>query len=122
MEGARIAVIEDREQLRQAMRLLLEHHGHEVVAEAADLDEALALVDDMADGVVKADVMLLDGNLQPATDTGEDARLISERVLNRGLAIAVLGFSLGSMHRYGVEVTADPGKDPIAVVEAIAAL
>lgn len=122
MEGARVALIEDREQMRRMMRLLLEDNGHEVVAEASDLDEALALVDDMADGVVEADVVLLDGNLQPATDTGEDARRVSERLQNRGVTTAVLGFSLSSMERYGIQVTADPGKDPTAVMQAIAEL
>lgn len=122
MEGARVAVIEDREQLRQMMCMLLEHHGHEVVAEAGTLEEALSLVDAMAEGFVEVDVVLLDGNLQPAAELGDDARQVSERIRERSVGAAILGFSAGSMAQYGVEVTADPGKDPIAVVEAIAAL
>lgn len=122
MENAKITIIEDSESLRGAATIFLEARGHTVVAQAATLDAALDLVDRIADNTLESDVIVLDGNLTPHTETGADARRIMERITERGVGSAVLGFSEKSMNDYGIEVTIDAGKSLAAVNKAISEL
>lgn len=120
MDGARVVVIEDRERNRIEAKKSLETNGHSVVGEAATLIEALSLVDTIGTGELEADVILLDGNLEPDSDLGGDARTIASRIKENGITSRIIGFSSLPMRHYSVEVDADSGKDMNEVIEAIA--
>lgn len=122
MDGARIALIEDVESNRLVAGMHLEGAGHEIVVEATTLDEALAVIDGIADGTHEVDVILLDGNLRPNTDTYEDARAVAERIAEKGVSAVVIGFSRGSLKQKGVDVYADTYKGHKTVLEIIRSL
>lgn len=119
MEEARVVVIEDDEMHRELARQYLAKRKHSVVAEASTVPEAFVLVDRIAASEIEADVILLDGNLTPEAYDGEDARRIAERMSEARVTAKIIGFSLGSMEEYGVEVHADTFKDMHAVIQAI---
>lgn len=119
MDGAKVAVIEDGDMMRSIVREQLESSGHKVVAEADSLERAFEVVGAIATGDIEADVIILDGNLRPRTDNGEDARRVAEMIRERGVTSKIIGFSLNPMATYGVEVDADPGKDLVGVLFAI---
>ncbi|MEM8904544.1 MAG: response regulator transcription factor, partial [Actinomycetota bacterium] len=54
----RVVVVDDQPMMRAAFRTILEAAGHEVVGEAGDGDEALAVVDEHAPEVVLMDVRM----------------------------------------------------------------
>ena len=122
MDKAKIALIEDVESNRLVFGMYLEDAGHEIVVEATNLGEALAVVDGIADGIHEVDVVLLDGNLQPETDTYDDARAVAERIKERGVSAVVIGFSLGSLNEKGIPVHADTYKSHKKLLEIIRAL
>lgn len=96
--GARILIVEDHPTMREAMRMVLEHEGHEIL-EAADGTSALATVREQKPDLVfldlnipgvsgddvlvrlKADPATADVRVIIVTATGEEDR---ERVLNLG--------------------------------------
>jgi len=110
MESARVIIIEDDELFREMTIENLRAIGHQVVGQASTRKEALDLIDSMGRCEVEADVVLLDGNLVPDTDTYEDARIISARLKENGVTSKVLGFSLGTLSSHGIDVDADVGK------------
>lgn len=127
MENARVAIVEDMEKIRQMVRLSLIGDGHNVVAEATNLEEAFSLVDKLAQGEIEADVVLLDGNLGDKTEEKEykphdDARQILARIREAGIASTVIGFSADYLREAGIDVDADTAKSIEAVIETIDAL
>ena len=120
MEGARVVVFEDNDRLREHACLELENHEHQVTAYAKTLRQALAVVEDIADGEIQADVVLLDGNLGGENRDCYDARQICQRMQERGVAAKVIGFSAGDMRMHGVDVDFDSQKNIFAAIDAIA--
>ena len=70
----RIFLVEDNTAVREGVRRTLEESGHEVVAEAVTLQDALNFVDQLKEGVV--DVAILDGSLFPGSQ--EDGRRVAK--------------------------------------------
>jgi CheY-like chemotaxis protein len=119
MEKTRIVIIEDSEQIRSLAKRALIARGHLITGEAATLRDGLALLDSIASGDLEADAILLDGNLTPNDRSGNDARLLVERIIKTGITSKIIGFSGSEMSDYGVEVDVDPGKDMASMLNAI---
>jgi len=95
MEKANVVIIEDNGQMRNLVKRCLETHGHLITGEAATLHDGLTLLDSIANGDLDADAILLDGNLTPNGHSGNDARLLIERIRETGVLHLKLS---GSLH------------------------
>lgn len=112
MENVKLAVFEDGDVFRQMVQKVLEKTGrHTVVAEAVTLDEALAVVDQISQGL-EVDAVLVDGNLSKAVETslGHDALKIVEAMKAKGLTAKIIGFSSLGLTMHGIPVDIDLGK------------
>lgn len=77
MENSRIYLVEDNEQVRGFMKLMLEElGGHKVVKEAASVQEVKASIGSFEPDEV--DVALVDGNLGTSNDQSDGARVAAE--------------------------------------------
>jgi CheY-like chemotaxis protein len=97
MELARVAIIEDKDEIRSLTRRALETANHTVVSEAKTREEAIELVDRVAAGDIEVDVYLLDGKLHKESAIGEDARIISQRMQIQRIGGHVIGFSIDEL-------------------------
>ena len=122
MEKARIVIIEDSEQMRSLAKRALVGRGHLITGEAATLGDGLALLGSIASGDLEADAILLDANLSPNDKSGNDARILVEKIRETGITSKIVGFSGLGMSEYGVKVDIDPGKDIVRMVAAIESL
>ncbi len=121
MESARVLVIEDDDGIRDSLQRYLALGQHIVKREAATLLAALAAIDDMHQGSLDCNVIILDGNLRPGLTDGSDAKDVLERVKNTGITAKIIGLSGNSMKNYGLKVDADitKGASLFPVLEAI---
>lgn len=108
MHEGRVVHFEDSETFRESVadHLEIQDSAHQIVGEAGDLPSALAALERISRGELEANVILLDGNLTSATN-GSDARTITGRIGELGLAVRVVGLSSDAMEKYGVQVDAD---------------
>lgn len=88
----RVGIFEDDESVRGLISDIVAMDGHDIVAEAASMREALEIIAGL--GRRALDVAFVDGNLTPGITTGADgaeiARLLRETV---GEEVVVVGFS-----------------------------
>ena len=110
MDRAKIALFEDNPRDREFARKFLTLFGHEIVVEADNLDDALTVVEGIADGTHEVDLILLDGNLRPNDNSYNDARKVFGRITETGVTKTVFGYSLGSLIDNGIGVKADTYK------------
>src|ERR1044072_8583260 len=111
MEAGRVVIFEDdRFFSERAARIIQADSTHTVVATADTLDGALEVVVQMATGELERDAVVLDGNLTPDATDGFDARAIAQAIRSAALSVKLVGFSLGRMSTYGVDVDVDLGK------------
>ncbi len=110
MDHARVVHFEDDDNLAATYAVSLELFSddrHAIVGRAADLAGSLAMLDEIADDTLKANVVLLDGNLAPGDESGSDARAVRDRIAELALPVRVVGNSSHPMEEIGVEVDAD---------------
>lgn len=97
MEGARVVIIEDDEEIRGFIRYYVEREGHIVTEEAGTLDEAFNVIDRVESGDVKCNVLCVDGSLASGAGGVEDGRAVVEDVRHRKLGVKIVGFSANLM-------------------------
>lgn len=119
MDNARVCVAEDNEFERHYIRKALAGSGHEIVRENDTLDGTLQTLEDIRDGRLACDVLLLDGNLSPDSRDCADAKIVTELARAYNLGIKIVGFSTYRMSRYGVDVDVDPGKHQTDYLAAV---
>ena len=73
-DHVRVMIVDDHHIVRSSLRLLLEKHGHEVVAEAASTEEAIALAPKARPQVVMMDLEM------PGSDGLTAARLLHKLI------------------------------------------
>jgi len=91
-EHARIGIVDDDVDVRESIRRFLRMSGHEVVAEAGSLKEALLLASRL--NYLDVEVLLLDGNLG---ESNEDWREVLEAVSHYAPGVKVVAFSSNPM-------------------------
>ncbi|MBW3569094.1 hypothetical protein KY385_03105 [Candidatus Parcubacteria bacterium] len=114
MNNGRAVHFEDHETFRRMTKRCLKLSSdkrHEVVGEAADLAGAFAVLHEIETGNLKANVVILDGNLTSGTTTGEDARKITQYINDRNIPVRVVGMGGRAMKEVGVEVDVDITKE-----------
>lgn len=126
MEGARIAVIEDMPGSQKVVARTARIAGHEVVATANDLPQAIELSEKIVGGELEVDVVVLDGNLSPDFGGGADARhvmrllgyhnpeMIGYDGSDEQTIVPVIGYSALSFREYGLTPACDAGKSDLA--------
>lgn len=85
-----VAVVDDQPMMRAAFRTILEAAGHEVVAEAGDGDEALAVVDEHEPEVVLMDVRM----------PGRDGLSATAAILRRHIGVRVIVLTTFDLDEY----------------------
>lgn len=93
MEKAKIVVMEDNEDQRLFLRNILKKNGHSVVAEAVNRAAALALLDEINQGELECDAIILDGNLTKGAVDCRDAQDVNDKRKELGIKIPLIGFS-----------------------------
>jgi len=93
MHEAKVVIIEDNEDVRLLARTMLKLKNHHVVGEAGTLQQAISIIDQVANGDLEVDVYLLDGNLREESMRGEDAQIISQHMRARKILGHIIGFS-----------------------------
>jgi hypothetical protein len=111
MHEGRVIHIEDEGAFRRKLVRDLEGSVHRVVAEAADLDTAFSLLDQVKAGELGANVVALDGRLSDDSPELSDARKIVVRIEELGLDLQIIGLSGSAMKGAGIEVAIDVGKN-----------
>ena len=106
MEKAKIVVMEDNEDQRLFLRNILKKNGHSVVAEAVNRAAALALLDEINQGELECDAIILDGNLTKGAVDCRDAQDVNDKRKELGIRIPLIGFSHLSLSELGI-VTPD---------------
>jgi DNA-binding NtrC family response regulator len=97
MEKARIIIIEDNPDLRLMCKENLEIRNHKIIGEAGSLSAAQALVDSLNPDDV--DIAIVDGNLTPKTDTGDDGEKVTTEIHEKLPGVTVIGWSLSGSVR-----------------------
>ena len=115
MQGAKIAVFEDDTSHQKLIAEVASIYGHEVVLSANSLRFAMESLDLVAQGVIKVDAYILDGNLGVERD-GRDARIIAQKMGELGLGGLLIGYSA---NEYPVPVDFDSEKDALAAMDFI---
>ncbi len=94
MDGAKVGIFEDHKGWCEVLTEILEENGHTVVAIACSMNEARTAIDGLGEGSL--DVAVVDGNLNPNTDTGDDGAEITRLLKERLGGIVIIGFSGGN--------------------------
>jgi hypothetical protein len=89
-ENANIAIIEDKSYLRTLMSRNLKVKGHNVVAEASTMTEALVLIPRFEELGVQ--VAIIDGSLGRHSE-GEDGEIVSKTIKELAPQVTTLGWS-----------------------------
>jgi DNA-binding NarL/FixJ family response regulator len=97
MDKARIIIIEDDDLMRMMCRENLEVRKHVIVGEAGTLATAHELIESLTPEQV--DIAIVDGNLTPRTDTGNDGENIAKSIHDKLPGVTVIGWSLSGVVR-----------------------
>lgn len=106
-EKARIFVAEDDSDWQEIISSKLRRAGHQVVARASSLPEALSAVKTLLN--LNVDVAVLDGNLNEHDHDGRDGQSVLRAIREHAPHIRVVGMSGASFR--GADV--DLGKDNV---------
>lgn len=119
MDNAKILLAEDNEMERYYVKKALRGSGHEVVREAEDLQTTIDALEDIRDGNLDCDVLILDGNLSRDSRQCADAKIVTELARAYNLGLRIVGFSTYSMTSLGIPVDIDPGKGQLDSLAAV---
>ena len=97
MDKARIIIIEDDSVMRMMCRENLEVRKHTIVGEAGTLATANELINSLTPEDV--DIAIVDGNLTPRTDTGNDGESVTRDIHDKLPGVTVIGWSLSGVVR-----------------------
>jgi len=97
MHEAKVGIFDDNKPIRIVLRGIVESESHQVVAEAASVQEAIEIIEGLSEGDI--DVALVDGNLDGPRAGGADGELIASLLRERFSRMVIIGIS---------------GSDPIA--------
>lgn len=117
MDGARVAIFEDHEGIREILSLGLTTHGHTVTLQAGSMDAARDALQVITDD--DFDIAIVDGNLDGGKISGEDGAEIASLIRQKAAKVAIIGFS-ASLPVEGAHV--DVGKDINGVINHITGL
>lgn len=117
MDGARVAIFEDQEGIREILRRGLSSNGHTVTFQAESMDAARNALEGVNEN--DFDIAIVDGNLDSDTISGEDGAEIASLIRRKAANVAIIGFS-ASAPVVGADV--DVGKDIRGVINHIAGL
>lgn len=112
MKSADILLVEDVSFVREVVRERLEA-PYRITREAATLDEALEAIEDVAQGNLACDVVVLDGDLVDLDESsrhpfaGYAASQVVSRIRQMELPLKVIGFSANSLTELGIPVDVD---------------
>jgi CheY-like chemotaxis protein len=122
MEHANIVIIEDNEPVRQTTERYIRYLGHNVTAAVATLETALSTVNAIEAGTVACDAVILDANLSPASQEGDDGAIVAARLRQLEIPVKIIGFSARSMEDYGIRVDYDTCKEWDRLEQALQSL
>lgn len=86
---------------------ILDSGQHEMAAQAETVEEALAIVEDMQQGNLEVDAVLLDGNLDSYQVHCDDAKRIALAMKEAGLTTPIVGISAYELQKIGIPVDVD---------------
>lgn len=111
MEKARIVVFEDNAEIKKLLNLAISETSHQIIAEAETRQEAEVIIDRLCcpEDELKADAILMDGNLRESPGHGEDASYLAELIKVRKISSVIIGFSANSLS-YNPNIDIDFGK------------
>jgi len=101
-EKAKVFVTEDDERFQKIIKRYLEEAGHSVIATATNLDQALAMVDQLEQ--LGVDVAVLDGNLDKDDVSGYDGRTVLEAIREKTPRVKTIGMSGNSVKGTDVDL------------------
>lgn len=123
MEQARIVFFEDLNHEVDKARIAIEiasENDHQIVATESTVQGALNCLKRISTGGLRANVVVLDGNLSGSQETnGNDAAKIIHAIRESKLLVHVVGYSALPMSDYGLRVGADANKDPFRLAEIL---
>lgn len=119
MENAKILLAEDDENVRHVIRKNFADSTHEIVREEATLHGTIQAIEDIRDGRLECDVMLLDGNLSRDSRDCEDARIVVDLAHAYELGVKIVSISSMHMPDLGINVDSAPGKHQIDLLPAV---
>lgn len=88
-----LLVIEDNLEICGLIRALANDEAFNYAADAHTRDEAIARIQELQDGSLRADVVLLDGALSDGSRMGEDAEILYPKIREAAPAALVIGIS-----------------------------
>lgn len=110
MENARVMIVDDNVWERRLVGKALVGSGHEVVHETDSLNSTLNALEDIRDGRLECDAIVLDGNLDRTSRHCADAKIVASLARAYELNVKLIGHSTYDMLAMGVELDSDPGK------------
>lgn len=113
-----IFIAEDHEKSREIAKKHLARAQHPVLVEASNLATALSLVEQLP--VLGIELAILDGNLTPGDDSGNDGKTIAEAIRKHCPGIKILVWSRQA-YTWG-DAYCPKGPDYNKLVEAVIAL
>jgi CheY-like chemotaxis protein len=90
-EHANVAVIEDDPDNQRRIAERLTKSGHQVVATAVDLQEAIDLSNHLE--VLGVHVAIVDGNLKPGDYSGSDGTRVVQEIREKSPSVKILAFT-----------------------------
>lgn len=119
MENAKILLAEDDEFVRRVVRRNFEDSTHEIVREESTLHGTIQALEDIRDGHLECDVLLLDGNLSRDSRDCADARIVVDLAHAYELGVKIVSISGMHMPDLGISVDSAPGKHHVDLLPAV---
>lgn len=117
MDGARVAVFEDNEDIRALLSINLGVSGHSIAVEVESMSEARSVIEASDDD--SFDVAVVDANLDPGVVMGENGDEIARLLRLKVGRVAIISFSAS---HFVLGADSDAGKDIRTVLDLISKL
>jgi hypothetical protein len=115
MEKANVVLIEDGHDHRELVQRHIDVSDHEITREATTFEEGMAVIDEIANGEVPCDVVILDGNLDPSLPKDyRHARALLGKMRELQLNVKIIGFASYKLSKFDIDVDADLDKTEAA--------
>lgn len=113
-------MIEDQGQEIDRLKDILEQiSSHRVIEVASSLKRARECIQQVGFGMLEANVVVLDANLDAESKSGNDAAVLLHDAQEVDLQLPIIGNSASPMSEYGLSVTADANKQLHLLLEIL---
>ena len=92
--SVKIFLAEDRDKYYENLLDSLRNRGYDVLLSARNIEQALQIINNSQ--FAEIEVAILDGNLDPISESGEDGRLMAQAIRQKHPNVKIICWSMGS--------------------------